>query len=162
MHWLSSSAVVEARAQGATVDDGEPRSARVRRLKRKSTIEDCYQPQAPLEKRKRGRPKTPTKEGSGKKPKTESKGTRRSQRLVVEEDQDESVELEDKEEISLEDDTNQEPPDWSVEEPEQVEQAKAMEMEAKEAVETVKEEADNDLKKEFPFAEPTVLKGRNF
>ena len=46
--------------------------------------------------------------------------------------------------------------------PEQVEQAKAMEMEAKEAVETVKEEAENDLKKEFPFAEPTVLKGRNF
>ena len=46
--------------------------------------------------------------------------------------------------------------------PEQVEQAKAREMEAKEAVETVKEEAENDLKKEFPFAEPTVLKGRNF
>ena len=46
--------------------------------------------------------------------------------------------------------------------PEQVEQAKAMEMEAKEAVETVKEEAENDLKKEFPFAEPTVLNGRNF
>ena len=82
-------------------------------------------------KRKRGRPKTPTKEGSVKKPKTENKGTRRSQRLVVEEDQEESVELEDKEEISLDDDTNQDTPDWSVEEPEQVEQVETFVIEPK-------------------------------
>ena len=83
------------------------------------------------QKRKRGRPKTPTKEGSGKKPKTENKGTRRSQRLVVEEDQEESRELEDKEEISLEDDTNQENPDWSVEESGQVEQVETFVIEPK-------------------------------
>ena len=41
-------------------------------------------------------------------------------------------------------------------------QAKTLETEAKEVVETVKEEAKNDLKTEFTFVEPTVLKGKNF
>ena len=38
----------------------------------------------------------------------------------------------------------------------------ALETEAKEVGETVKEEAKNDLKTEFTFVEPTVLKGKNF
>ena len=41
-------------------------------------------------------------------------------------------------------------------------QANTLETEAKEVVETVKEEAKNDLKTEFTFVEPTVLKGKNF
>ena len=41
-------------------------------------------------------------------------------------------------------------------------QANTLETEAKEVVETVKEEAKNDLKTEFTFVEPTVLKGKVF
>merc|ERR550519_471139 len=53
------SAAVQSQSQKARGDGGEPLSARVQRLKRKSTAED-FPPPATSEKKKRGRPRKGT------------------------------------------------------------------------------------------------------
>ena len=90
-------------------------------LDSKEEAEEDSEDEILSKKRKRGRPKTPTKENSSKKVKTENKGSRRSQRLVVEEEREESAEPEGKEELGLEMDTNQESIETPVEQVEQVE-----------------------------------------